>query len=353
MKPKSRRTVVEAQLTRITNWLAAIVLLALLLWGANTLWMRVRYTYTNDAQVTQYINPIVSRVGGYVVSVHYHDHQLVKRGDTLLLIDNKEYKYEADQVAASVNKEAAEINVLHSQKEILQAEHESLRTSIAAGEARVTKQQLEYDRYNYLFQEKSATAQQLEDVKATLDVYKSELASLKHKLQASQERVHDVDMKKGVVDAERVRLTAAVGRKRLDVGYTVIRAPYDGQIGKRTIEKGQMISAGEVLGFIVNRETPTWVTANFKETQLRYLHLGNRVEVVADAYPDQKFYGKIISISPATGSAFSLLPPDNATGNFVKIVQRVPVRIELDKQRGAQQLLSGMNVNVSVSKKQQ
>ncbi|MGJ1321416.1 HlyD family secretion protein [Sphingobacterium faecium] len=350
MKPKSRCLLTDAKLTTATNWIAVFVLCALLFWGVRTLWIRLNYAYTNDAQVTQYINPIISRIGGYVVSVHYQDHQIVKRGDTLLIIDNREYKYEADQANASVYKEHAEMNVLSSQKHILMEEHESLKKSIAANEARVTKQQLEFDRYQFLYEEKSATAQQLEAVKATLDVYKSELAALQHKLQASQERVHDVEVQKTVVNAEKNRLSAAAGRKHLDVGYTIVRAPYDGMIGKRSIEEGQMISSGEVLGFIVNAETPTWVTANFKETQLRFLHIHDQVEVIADAYPDRVFKGEIISISPATGSSFSLLPPDNATGNFVKIVQRIPVRIELDKKQGEQVLRSGMNVNVSIAK---
>lgn len=350
MKPKSRWLLTDAKLTTATNWIAVFVLCALLFWGVSTLWIRLNYAYTNYAQVTQYINPIISRIGGYVVSVHYQDHQIVKRGDTLLIIDNREYKYEADQANASVYKEHAEMNVLSSQKHILMEEHESLKKSIAANEARVTKQQLEFDRYQFLYEEKSATAQQLEAVKATLDVYKSELAALQHKLQASQERVHDVEVQKTVVNAEKNRLSAAAGRKHLDVGYTIVRAPYDGMIGKRSIEEGQMISSGEVLGFIVNAETPTWVTANFKETQLRFLHIHDQVEVIADAYPDRVFKGKIISISPATGSSFSLLPPDNATGNFVKIVQRIPVRIELDKKQGEQVLRSGMNVNVSIAK---
>lgn len=350
MKPKSRWLLTDAKLTTATNWIAVFVLCALLFWGVRTLWIRLNYAYTNDAQVTQYINPIISRIGGYVVSVHYQDHQIVKRGDTLLIIDNREYKYEADQANASVYKEHAEMNVLSSQKHILMEEHESLKKSIAANEARVTKQQLEFDRYEFLYEEKSATAQQLEAVKATLDVYKSELAALQHKLQASQERVHDVEVQKTVVNAEKNRLSAAAGRKHLDVGYTIVRAPYDGMIGKRSIEEGQMISSGEVLGFIVNAETPTWVTANFKETQLRFLHIHDQVEVIADAYPDRVFKGEIISISPATGSSFSLLPPDNATGNFVKIVQRIPVRIELDKKQGEQVLRSGMNVNVSIAK---
>lgn len=268
----------------------------------------------------------------------------------MLIIDNKEYKYEAAQASASIRKEEAEINVLSSQKQILQEEHESLLKSISASEANVKKQQLEYDRYKYLYNEKSATAQQLEEVEAKLEVYKSELATLNHKLEASAERVQDVDVQKRVIGAERNRLTAAAGRKHLDVGYTIIRAPYDGFMGKRTIEAGQMVNAGEVLGFIVNTETPVWVTANFKETQLRYLAVGDTVEVVADAYPDEIFQGKIISISPATGASFSLLPPDNSTGNFVKIVQRVPVRIELAHTVAVHKLRSGMNVNVSVPK---
>ena len=351
MKPKTNWSETDQKITKITNYLAAIILCGLLIWGGRMLWTRLRYTYTNDAQVTQYINPVIARVGGYIVSVHYIDHQKVKRGDTLLVIDNREYRYEADQASASISRENAEINVLSSKKQILEDEHQALVKSIAASEAKVRKQQLEYDRYKYLYQEQSATAQQLEDVEAKLDIYKSELDALQHKLAASEERVQDVDVQKGVISAEKNRLAAAVGRKHLDVGYAVIRAPYDGVMGKRSIEKGQMINPGEVLGFIINEETPVWVTANFKETQLRHLKINDKVEILADAYPDEIFTGKIISISPATGASFSLLPPDNSTGNFVKIVQRIPVRIEVDKGQHEYRLLSGMNVNVSVPKK--
>lgn len=351
MKAKSNRFLTAQKLTYITNILAGLILLVLLFWAGRLLWQRVMYTYTNDAQVTQYINPVISRISGYVVSVNYTDNQQVKRGDTLFVIDNKEYKFEMDQASASIKKEEAEISVLSSQKQILEQEHASLKKSIQAAEARYHKQELEYKRYKYLYDEKSATSQQLEDVEAKLAVYKSELEALEHQLSASQERIVDVEVKKNVNDAEKNKWAAATSRRSLDVGYTVIRAPYDGIMGKRTIEKGQMISAGEPLGFIVNAETPTWVTANFKETQLKNISLNQKVEVVADAYPDQVFTGKVISISPATGSSFSLLPPDNSTGNFVKIVQRVPVRIELDKGQEESKLRSGMNVNVSIPNK--
>jgi len=113
----------------------------------------------------------------------------------------------------------------------------------------------------------------------------------------------------------------------------VITAPYDGRMGRRTIEKGQMINAGEVLAYIVDNETDKWVVANYKETQVAHMQIGDSVRVMADAYPEHPFHGTIISLSPATGSSFSLLPPDNATGNYVKIVQRLPVRIRVDGPR--------------------
>jgi membrane fusion protein (multidrug efflux system) len=122
-------------------------------------------------------------------------------------------------------------------------------------------------------------------------------------------------------------------------------------MGRRTIEKGQMIDAGQVLAYIVNNETDKWVVANYKETQLRHMHVGKQAEIEADAYPGKKFKGEIISLSPATGSSFSLLPPDNSTGNYVKIVQRVPVRIKvLGSRREIEPLKAGMNVIVTVDK---
>jgi membrane fusion protein (multidrug efflux system) len=124
-------------------------------------------------------------------------------------------------------------------------------------------------------------------------------------------------------------------------------------MGRRTVETGQLINAGETLAFIVNNDTDKWVVANFKETQVAHMRIGDSVKLIADAYPDQPFKGTIISFSPATGSRFSLLPPDNATGNYVKIVQRIPVRIRIDGNRKELDMLkAGMNVNVYVPKKQ-
>lgn len=343
-------TLSDQQITKLTNWFAFLIVLILIGWGIRKLFENINYEYTNDAQVSEYINPVISRVGGFIVEVRYNDNQEVKKGDTLLLVDSREYLYEEKQQQALIDREDANIAVLNSQKDIQSRKNDALEKKISAQKAKVWKQNLEFERYKYLHDQQSSTAQKLEMVQSELEVMKSELSSLEQELLAGKAESEDIEVKKQVVEAEKKRLSALLGRKNLDVSYTVITAPYNGRMGKRSIEAGQMINPGEVLGFIVNDETPTWIIANYKETQIRNIQLNDKVRVVADAFPDKTFTGKVISIAPATGSAFSLLPPDNATGNYVKIVQRIPVRIELDDKTARTYLRSGMNVNVWIPK---
>lgn len=350
MKKKFKFSLNDQQITRITNWFAGIIVLILIIWGIAKVIENRGYEYTNDAQVTEYINPVISRVGGFIVEVRYVDNQEVHKGDTLLIIDSKEYHYEEDQQEALIDREEANIAVLNSQKEIQRLKNEAIARKIEAQKAKVWKQELELERYKTLHEQQSSTAQKLELVQSEWQVMKNELQSMEQELLAGQAALEDLEVKKRVNQAEKKRLSAAKGRRKLDVNYTIITAPYNGRMGKRSVEMGQMINPGEVLGFLVNDETPTWVVANYKETQVRHIHVNDKVEVVADAFPDRTFTGKVISLAPGTGSAFSLLPPDNATGNYVKIVQRVPVRIELDDKNAREYLRSGMNVNVWIPK---
>ncbi|WP_207515663.1 HlyD family secretion protein [Longitalea luteola] len=272
---KKKYTVTDRLITRITGWMSATIIAALAIWGIITLWGYYHYVQTNDAQVEEYINPVISRAGGFITAVHFEDNQYVSKGDTLLIIDNREYLLQQQETEAAIQKANAQLQLLGNKAE------------------------------------------------------------------------------KAIVIAEIARLNAQLNRHRLDVSYTVIRAPYNGRMGKRTVEAGQMINAGEPLAFIVNDETDKWVVANFKETQVAHMHTGDSVKVIADAYPGRPFKGTIISISPATGSRFSLLPPDNASGNFVKIVQRIPVRIRIHGNNKELDILkAGMNVNVYVPKNQ-
>jgi membrane fusion protein (multidrug efflux system) len=305
---------------------------------------------TNDAQVVEYINPVIARVGGYVREVKFNDFDTVNAGDTLFVIDSQEYQLDENQVGAELQKQNANNQVLNQQSNTLQAEAQEAYQAIEAAKVKVWKENLEYERYKQLFNEKSATAQKLEQIQANLNIYKSELSQAEQHYKVSKEKIEDLKQEKTVIGAEKERLYEIKQRRNLDVGYTVITAPYKGRLGKRKIEKGQMIDIGDHLCYIVNDETPKWVMANFKETQIAKFSVGDIVTITADAYPNQKFDGKILAFSPATGSSFSLLPPDNATGNFVKIVQRIPVKIELTDltPEWRSKLLSGMNVTITV-----
>ena len=349
---KKKYTPTDRIITKVTGWISVLIVAVLAVWGGFTLKNYYQYEQTNDAQVQEYVNPVISRAGGFIVAVKFEENQEVKKGDTLLLIDNREYVLQQKQTQAALQKARAELRVLESNTGTTEKEAASAQAQVDANKAKVWKQQLDYNRYKKLYDEESATKQRLEDVKATLDVNESEYKSSQDNYAASMSKINDIQTEKAVVQAEIARLEALLDRHKLDVTYTAVTAAYDGRMGRRTVEIGQMIDAGETLAFIVNNETDKWVVANYKETQIKDMHIGDHVKIVADSYPDREFQGTIISLSPATGSSFSLLPPDNSTGNYVKIVQRIPVRIKLDGQRKEIDVLKlGMNVNVYANKK--
>ncbi len=338
-------------ITRVTSWIAGIILIVLLIWGCITLWDQYRFEETNDAQVQEYINPITSRVGGFVKEIRFEENQEVKKGDTLLIIDNSEYQLQQQQAEAELANARAQLQVLNSNVESSTRTSQVNESQIAAAKARLWRQQQEYARYKKLFEVESATRQQLENVQTALEVAQSDYETALKNYQAATSKINDTRAQRSVAEAEIKRREAMLNRFKLDVGYTVVVAPYDCKLGRRTIQPGQMVQAGQTLAYIVDQEAGKWVVANFKETQLRNMQVGELVEIETDAFPGRKFRGKIESLSPATGSSFSLLPPDNSTGNFVKIVQRVPVRIRLiDKPSEIEALRAGMNANVLVRK---
>jgi membrane fusion protein (multidrug efflux system) len=338
-------------ITRITTWIAGLILVALIIWGAFSLWDFYRFEETNDAQVQEYINPVTSRVGGFIKEIRYEENQDVKKGDTLLIIDNSEYQLQQQQAEAELANARAQLQVLNSNVQSIGATAQVSQSQIAAAKARLWRQQQEFARYKKLFEVESATRQQLENVETALDVAKSDFETALKNAQAAQSRIGDIRAQRSVALAEIKRREAMLNRNKLDVGYTVVVAPYNCKLGRRTIQPGQMVQPGQPLVYVVDQEAGKWVIANFKETQLQHMRIGEFAEVETDAFPGRKFRGKIESLSPATGSSFSLLPPDNSTGNFVKIVQRIPVRIRLiDSASETAMLRAGMNANVSIRK---
>jgi membrane fusion protein (multidrug efflux system) len=308
-----------------------------------------QYEETNDAQVESYINPVSARAGGYIQRVFFNEHQLVKQGDTLVMLDDREYRAQL-QVAEAAMEDA------HSQVTVLAANIHSAETGtyvnedqIKGAQARYVQQQQDIRRYTNLVKEEAATGAELEQIKARYDVAESDYSAAQNSLKTNQARIAELKTHFALIQADIKRKQAALELARLNLSYTVIRAPYTGRLGRKNILEGQQIQPGQPLVSIIN-EGEKWITANFKETQVKGMYIGQAVEIRIDAIAGQVFTGKITAIAGSTGARFSLLPPDNSTGNFVKIIQRVPVKIEFEGKNAAN-VLPGMNVIVAVKKR--
>lgn len=300
---------------------------------------------TNDAQVEQYVTPIMSRITGYVQEVRYEENQFVHKGDTLLVIDNREYKSRLDMALADV--ESAKRNSVVVEKNVATTASATTigKSQLAAAKTNLWKTQLEYQRYKALVKEEAATEQQLEKVKADYESAQAHYQEMSNRIESStlntSQAAANVPTAQTVIQSKQ----ALADNAALFLSYTVITAPYDGWVAKKTIQPGQMIKEGQTLLSMVSKEK--WITANFKETQVQFLTIGQEVEIHADAINDKEFVGVVTSLSPASGARFSLLPPDNATGNFIKIEQRIPVRIKLkDTSEQTDFLRAGMNITV-------
>lgn len=300
---------------------------------------------TNDAQVDQYVTPVMARITGFVQEVRYEENQKVHKGDTLIVIDNREYKANLDRALADVNQAQQHIKVLEKNVATVSNATSVQESQLEAAQTEVWKTGQDYQRYKALLEEEAATPQQLEQVKAAYETAKAHYNEIRKTMRTTTLSTAEAGSKIPTAEAAVQSNKAVVDKASLFLSYTVITAPYDGWVGKKTLQPGQMIKEGQTLVSIVSKEK--WVTANFKETQVQYLTVGQEVELKADAVKGRIFRGTVESLSPASGARFSLLPPDNATGNFVKIEQRIPVRIRLkedDAQTGF--LRAGMNVIV-------
>ncbi|NIG56177.1 HlyD family secretion protein [Chitinophaga sp. Cy-1792] len=338
-------------ISRVTTIVASIVVIFLAIWGIKTLIRQSRFEETNDAQVDEYINPVVAKVTGYVEEIRYEENQDVKKGDTLVVIDNSEYAAAQQESEAALANARAQIAVIESSVRTSDQGSKVYQSQIAAAKAKLVNQEQEYDRYKKLYDVESATKQQLDRVTAALDVARSDYKTAQNAYDASLSKIEDAKVQLKALNAEIQRREAVVKRNDLTVSYTVILAPYDGKMGRRTIQPKQLVQAGQTLAFIVDRASGKWVVANFKETQIRHMKVGESTDIAIDAFPGRKFTGTIESLSGATGSRFSLLPPDNATGNFVKIAQRIPVRIRVNgNPEELKELSAGMSAVVLVKK---
>ena len=338
-------------LVRITYLVALFILIGLIIWGVFSMIHHWRYETTNDAQVKEYINPILSRTNGYVQEVKYKDHEHVKMGDTLIVLDRNEALVQQDIAQAKLRAAEAQLHVLESNQNTSNVSSGINQSQINAAKAQLYQQQKEYERYKNLLDNNAVTPQRFEDIQTKLKVAEANFESVKRSYQTSLSKTTDVGAQIEVAKATIQEKKADLNKILLDLKYAVITAPTNGYMGKKNLQIGQLVQKGQTIGFIVDKNQSKWIEANFEETQIAALHEGQKATITIDAFPGETFKGTIEAFSAATGSQFSLLPPDNATGNFVKITQRFPVRIKLtDNENSLEQLRAGMNAEVSVPK---
>lgn len=306
------------------------------------------YEDTNDAQVDAFINPVSARAGGFIKNVLFDEHQQVKQGDTLVILDDREYLQKVKEAEALLEDTKA-------QQEILDAAIRSARTAtlvnrdqINSAQARLWQQEQDVKRYRNLLSEEAVTLSDYEQVQTRYDVSKSDHSAALNSLKTGDSKVRELQARYNSLFAARKRAEALLDLARLNLSYTIITSPYNGYTGRKTILEGQQVQAGQPLVSVVNTNDK-WVIANFKETQVHGMYIGQPVEIEADAIPGSTFQGKIEAISASTGSKVSLLPADNSTGNFVKIIQRVPVKI-IFNEGDVSVLKAGMNVKIKVKK---
>jgi len=285
--------------------------------------------WTDDAYIGAEVTPLSSRVAGFIERVAVVDNQSAKAGDLLVKIDDRDYRAQLAHAEASVAVRQATLANLDAKRHLQEAVIEEASADIAATTAELARAKSDVDRYRTLSDNRIASVQRFQQADA--DYEKAQAAARKARavLDAAERELSVIDAEKQQSQAALHQAAADRDLARLNLDYTEIRAPIDGVVGNRSARAGAYATIGSQLLAIVPLSA-LWVDANFKESQLARLREGQPAEVIADALPGVRFHGRVASLAPATGAQFSIIPPENATGNFTKIVQRVPVRIRLD-----------------------
>lgn len=336
--------------------IASLLGVGVLVWGVikvSMLFLDYKKTETcNDAQIEQYLSPVNVRATGYIKKVYFTEHQNVKKGDTLLVLDDREYRIRVMDAEAALKDALSGKNVINATEVTTRNSASVYESSISEIQIRLAKLEKDEIRYKNLVERKAATPIQLEQIQTELRATREKLESVKRQQKAALSGVNEVQTRRGNTEAAIERTQAALEMAKLNLSYTVVVAPCDGKLGRRAIEEGQYINAGTTITYIIP-DTQKWVIANYKETQIENLFVGQKVRMTVDALDGREFEGTVTAISGATGSKFSLVPTDNSAGNFVKIQQRVPVRIDFEglSKEDNNRLAAGMMVVVKAERK--
>lgn len=334
----------------IPNFFISLCLVAGISWVGGKFIHLSNVEFTDNAQIKQHLTPVNTRVQGFIKKIYFEEYQRVKKGDTLVVIEDTEYRLhvaqaEADLQNALTGKDAmyTTINTTHNN---------ILVTDAAIEEQRVRLQNAEtdYKRYLELVKEEAVTPQQFDRVKTEYEATKAKYEQLLRQKESTMLVKQEQTQRLGQNESSIKLAQAALNLAKLNLSYTVILATADGVTGRKDIHEGELVQQGQTLVTLVDG-TEKWIIANYKETQTTNMKEGQLVEVKVDAIPDVTFEGRITSISDATGASYSVIPQDNSAGNFVKVEQRIPVRIEFTKNNSKENLArlrAGMNAECSV-----
>lgn len=321
--------------------------------------------WTDDAVVVRHVSPINSRIEGFIKEIRFEDYQYVHKGDTLVVIEDAEYRYRLAQAEAGVKGQRSGSGAVRAGITTTQSNVAAASGGVAAADASVEEARAgmenarkDYLRYQSLVSKDAVTQQQYDQMATRYAEAKARYeAAVARRQQASaskqsthlvqNEQQHRLSQQHAGVSVAQAALNIA----RLNLSYTVITAPCDGYMGKKDIHVGQLLQPGQLVAKIVD-EANLWILANYRETQMKHIKVGSKVKLTADAVPDVTYHGTVQAISASTGAGYgNMASVDNATGNFVKVEQRVPVRIVLDKNTSAadrKKLLAGLNVETEV-----
>lgn len=339
----------EKKRNTILTILSFVFLIAGGLWILSLFFDFSRYETTNNAQVDAYMNNIAARATGHIAAIQFEANQFVHQGDTLLILDDEEYAIKVKQAEADLA--IAEGN-LHSLEQtiITSTSNEAAAKAKLAGDlADLEKAQKDYERFKNMYADSAVTRNQYDQVVSKLKSTQAYLKAGENGLLASVSTTQQSKTNLEAARATVARKQADLDAAKLQLSYTIITAPIDGFVGERNLSVGDLVSTNQVVASIVLKQK--WVTANFKETQVERIKQGQEVTITIDALDDKEFKGKVVGFSPATGAKFSMVEPDNSTGNFVKITQRIPVKIVFEAPvRELEEVKPGMNVTVEVKK---
>jgi membrane fusion protein (multidrug efflux system) len=284
---------------------------------------------TDDAYLRSDITPLSAKIEGYVRRVPVNDFEQVKKGDLLVEIEDDDYRARLDEAQAEMLGAEAAIDNLKTRKALQHTQIAEAQDAISATLADVVRTREEAARQQALLASTFGTRQRVEQADADAKRFAASLERNQAALQAAQRQMAVLDTEEAELRAEAKAKQAAFDLAKIELGYTRIAAPIDGMVSERGVRAGQYVHDGTQVISVVPLKN-VWAVANYKETQLTHVKIGQRAEITVDTFPGVVIMGRVDSVSPASGSQFTLLPPDNATGNFTKVVQRIPVKITLD-----------------------